>query len=390
MKERVQIPAAEYQERIKKAAAMAADRGLDVFLVNGNEADYANTRYFSGFWPVFENSGVAITPAGDASLLVGPESGIFAQDTGFIDDVVPMHEYRESADPDFPHVKFPSFKEVFEKLGVKGGKIRIGVASLLDTNVIVWRALQEAYPEAELVDAGDIMVSLREIKSPNEILCLKEASRITKIATEDVIAAIRPGITELELIGVAQKSIYENGAEYEGLPMYCFSQESTKHAISRSGYKEIQRGDVVQLNLSAAIDGYSPSIGLPVSVGPLQGEKKDIVDFIWEVHEWTEAKLGPGVPAAEIATEYEKLFMDGGFKDAYLYGPAHGLGLTEVEAPWMETSSTYDLAPNMTFQIDSFGMGSDFGVRWEKPVVITESGIELLSPQIGERIELDF
>ncbi len=48
-------------------------------------------------------------------------------------------------------------------------------------------------------------------------------------------------MTELQLVGIAQKTIYENGAEYEGLPMYVFSEKSTRHAISRSTYREIRR-----------------------------------------------------------------------------------------------------------------------------------------------------
>ena len=35
--------------------------------------EYANARYFSGFWPLFERSGVAISASGDAALMVGPE-----------------------------------------------------------------------------------------------------------------------------------------------------------------------------------------------------------------------------------------------------------------------------------------------------------------------------
>ena len=43
------------------------------------------------------------------------------------------------------------------------------------------------------------------------------------------------------MVGVAQKVIYENGAEYEGLPMYVFSEESTRHAISRSRYRTLKK-----------------------------------------------------------------------------------------------------------------------------------------------------
>ena len=70
---RICIPDYEYKERIKRAAELAKERKLDVLVINGSEADYANTRYFSGFWPVFERVGVAITPDGDCALIVGPE-----------------------------------------------------------------------------------------------------------------------------------------------------------------------------------------------------------------------------------------------------------------------------------------------------------------------------
>ena len=105
-------------------------------------------------------------------------------------------------------------------------------------------------------------------------------------------------------------------------------------------------------------------------------EKKDIVDFVLEMHMWTEREFRAGRVAGEIARDYEQKFIDAGREDAYVYGPAHGLGLTEVEAPWMETSSEYTLKPNMTFQIDTFGIGSNFGVRWEKPVVVRDGGVE--------------
>ena len=56
---------------------------------------------------------------------------------------------------------------------------------------------------------------------------------------QQVIQEIQPGMTELQMVGVAQRVIYENGAEYEGLPMYVFSESSTRHAISRSSYRGI-------------------------------------------------------------------------------------------------------------------------------------------------------
>lgn len=387
---RIQIPREEFAQRVQNAAAKVREWGLDVLVVNGSEADYANTRYFSNFWPVFERCGVAISANGDCALLVGPESEIFAADFGVIEKIFILHEYRESANPAYPEIKFNTFNDAFKAIGVSGQKIKIGMAAWLDTNVVIMEGIKNAYPEAEIVRADRIMTELRSVKSDNEIACLREAARITHIATQEVIKAARPGMTELQLVGIAQKTIYEHGAEYEGLPMYCFSQKSTKHAISRSSYKEIQMGDIVQLNLSAKVCGYSPSIGMPISMGKLVGEKKELVEFGLEAHMWTEQQLRAGRIASDIAKDFKKLFDDKGYGNAYLYGPCHGLGMIEVEAPWMETSSDYVLQKNMTFQIDTFAMGSDFGLRWEKPIAITEDGVDLLSPQIGTIYELEF
>ena len=87
MTQRVQIPRSEFQQRVQRAAALLRERNLDVLVVNGSEADYANTRYFSNFWPVFERCGVAISAAGDCAIMVGPESQIFAADFGVIEKV---------------------------------------------------------------------------------------------------------------------------------------------------------------------------------------------------------------------------------------------------------------------------------------------------------------
>jgi Xaa-Pro aminopeptidase len=192
------------------------------------------------------------------------------------------------------------------------------------------------------------------------------------------------------MVGIAQRVIYENGAEYEGLPMYVFSEKSTSHAISRPSYRVINKGDIVQLNLSAKVDGYSPSIGYPVCMGKLTPEKREIVAFGLEAHRWTETRLKAGVTAASIASDFYQLFIERGYKDNFVYGPCHGTGMIEVEAPWMESSSNYALQPNMTFQIDTFVSGSSFGIRWEKGIVITEGGFESLCGPIGEIYELDF
>ena len=384
------IPKQEYKERVRRTGEILRREGLDVLIVNGSEADYANTRYFSGFWPLFERCGVAISAAGEAALMVGPESREFGSDRTKLDKLYVLKDYRESADPAYPELQADTYNDVFKGLGITGKKLKIGVASYLDTSIVVMEGIKSAFPEAEILRADHIMVEMRSIKSENEIACLKEGYRIAEVASQQVIKEIRPGMTELQMVGVAQRVIYEQGAEYEGLPMYVFSEASTRHAISRSSYRRFEKGDIVQLNLSAKIDGYSASIGYPIILGKLTGQRRDIVMFALEAHNWTQKQLKAGVCAADVAKKFYKYYVDNGYEKNFVYGPLHGTGLVEVEAPWVETCSDYAFEPNMTFQIDTFISAGTFGVRWEKGIAIKEGGIVVLSDPIGTLYELDF
>lgn len=170
------IPDHEYQERIQNAAKL---------IVNSNEADYANARYFSGFWPLFERAGVAISASGDAALMVGPESRYFAADRSKIEKIFILKEYRESADPAYPELTPDTFQDVFHAIGVTQKNIRIGVASYLDTSVVIMDGIRAAFPDAEIVRADHIMTALRSVKSKNEINCLREGYRTIKFICKD-------------------------------------------------------------------------------------------------------------------------------------------------------------------------------------------------------------
>jgi Xaa-Pro aminopeptidase len=381
------IPGGEYAERLAKVQALVRERGLDVLLVNSNEAEFANVRYLSNYWPLFEIAGVLVPPEGEAALLIGPESEAYARDRSKIARVHKMTEYREPADPSYPGVSVSSFREVLADVGVPEPK-RIGIGGYLVTTAPVLDGLREAFPHAEIVRADDIMVALRSIKSPSELRCLRCAFEIAEEATAVVLEEARPGMTELQVVGIAQKAIYERGAEYEGLPQYVFAGRGTRHAISRPTHNVLKEGDLMQLNLSARVDGYSASVGVPVCLGRMTGRMRELVAFGLEAHKQTIGWLRAGVRASDVARRYRQLFVERGYGANFLYGPCHGLGMIEVEPPWMEETSDYLLQPNMTFQADTFICGDEFGLRWEDGGRVTPEGFELFSGRFWEVREL--
>ncbi len=109
------IPDSEFKERLAKVQEEVNSRGLDALLVHSNESDFANVRYLTDYWPLFETAGVLIPKEGEPILIIGPESETFAKDRSKIPKIRKILEYRESADPEYPGVPISTFEENVKK-----------------------------------------------------------------------------------------------------------------------------------------------------------------------------------------------------------------------------------------------------------------------------------
>jgi len=382
------LPAAEFKQRQTEAQRKINERKLDAILVHSDEAEFANVRYFSDYWPIFESAGVFIPAEGEPTLLIGPESETFARDHSVIQDIKKILYYRESAEPDYPSITLDKFEDIFKSANGGRGIKRLGIAGYTAMSVAVYDAVRKALPNAEIIKADDLMYEMRMIKSEAEIEMLKEAFRISDMAMADVLDRIRPDMTELQAVGIAQESFYRNGAEYEAHPTYVLAGINSSHAIGRPGHRVIQKGDLVQLNIGARVGGYSPSVGVPICMGKMDAKMRDLVSFGLEAHLKTMEWMKAGVPAGTVATNFFDFVKKRGYGENALYGPCHGLGMMEVERPWMETTSTYPLRENMTFQVDTFLYCPQYGLRWETGSRITSTGVETFSDKFRKIIEV--
>jgi Xaa-Pro aminopeptidase len=384
---RVCIPNSEFAARVARVQDEVQARGLDALLAHSDEADLANVRYLSNYWPIFETAGVIVPARGEAIQIIGPESETYARDMSRLPTVRKVLEYRESAEPEYPELKLDTFASIFAELGI--APRRIGIAGMSILPVTIYEALRRDCPGAEIVKADDILSDMRTIKSPAELDCMREAFRISEIGLEAVLAEIRPGMTELQAVGIAQRAMYEAGAEYEGHPQYVLSGINTTHAIGRPGHRVLERGDYVQLDIGARVDGYSSSVGRPLCLGKMTPEMRRLTEVGLEAHYLTQDWMQVGVVAKEVVAKFMRFVRDQGCGDNLLYGPCHGIGLIEVERPWMESNSEYPLAGNMTFQVDTFLCAAEFGLRWENGARVAEGGVERFSDIRMEIIELD-
>jgi Xaa-Pro aminopeptidase len=173
------------------------------------------------------------------------------------------------------------------------------------------------------------------------------------------------------------------------MPQYVLSGKNTNNAISRPTHKIMEKGDLVQLNISARVDGYSSGVGRPVCLGKMPDTMRRLVEFGKLAHVKTMEWMRAGVIASEVARKYYQLFVDHGHETHFLYGPCHGLGMIEVEPPWMETVSDYPLLENMTFQVDTFVQNVEFGLRWENGIRVMPAGVEMFSKRNMEILEIE-
>ncbi len=373
------IPSEEYFARIAKFQAIIQNAGLDACLVHGTESDFANVRYLSEYWPTFEQAGVFVPAKGKPVLLIGPESEKYALGRSVIKDVKLMLNYRESAEPDYPGIKLATYKDVV-KTAMGSRKLKkLGLVGTAVMTKPTLDAVASQLPGVEVVAADALFRPLRWVKSPNELACHRKAFKIAEKAVEAMRNELKPGMTEFQAIGIAQREIYANGGEYEGHSLYCFGGDRTSNGISRPTSAKLKKNEIIQLNIGARVCGYSSSIGLPVWFGSIPKEQLALVEFGLRAHKYTIELMKAGVNAGDIAKAYTKWGVDQGWGDYMLYGPVHGLGIMETESPWIETTSDYKLQENMTYQIDTFFTGNGYGLRWERGCAVKKGGCELFS-----------
>ena len=375
------IPKEEYFERIAKFQARIKEAGLDACLVHGTESDFANVRYLTEYWPTFEQAGVFVPAVGDAVLIIGPESMKYAVGRSVLaaDKIALMLNYRESAEPDYPGIPLHTYKDVV-KMAMGSRKLKkLGLVGTAVMTKPTLDAVADQLPGVEVVVADEVFRPLRWYKSENELNCHRKAFKVAEKAVQAMLNEMKPGMTEFQAIGIAQREIYANGGEYEGHSLYCFGGNRTSNGISRPTGEKLKKNEIIQLNIGARVGGYSSSIGLPVYFGKLPKEQMALVEFGLRAHKYTFELMKAGVEAGSIAQKYYDWGCAEGWKDYMLYGPVHGLGIMETESPWIETTSKYILKPNMTYQIDTFFTGNGYGLRWERGCIIQEGGCELLS-----------
>ena len=361
----------EFARRQQAGSAAAAAAGLDAILVFSTESEPAGVRYYSDYWPSFETAAVLLPAAGEPALLIGPESLTYARARSRISTIHQLMDFRESSQPDYPGSKLPTWKDIADQYRLK----RIGVCGWHMFPYSILSPLAEALGGLErLQPADDLLRPLFMVKSEAEIACLKAAARASEAGFKAVLEAIRPGMTEAELCGIATAAMLAAGAEATGYPVWCCSGPNSDQAISRPSLRKVQRGEIIHFSIGAKVEGYSASLGRPVVLGQCPDELRRFLQAGLDAAEMTFDEMRAGALSGDVARKVNDFLTRQGYGDAILYGPAHGCGQMECEYPFLETSSEYILQAGMTFMQDMFLHRNGQGFRWEDGLLVKAEG----------------
>lgn len=244
---------------------------------------------------------------------------------------------------------------------------------------------------------------LRMIKTPEELKLLRKAIDVSCIGQNEVMKAMHPQMSEMEIKGIHEFVYRKYGSEFEGYPSIVGSGHNAcvLHYIENN--RQSVSSDLVLMDLGAEYHGYTADITRTIpGDGTFSTEQAAIYDLVYQAQEAAFKMCKPGTTIRETSRISREIVDKGlaklgiikeGEKHPYFpHGVSHHIGL-DVH----DRSSSQNLAENMVITVEPgiyipANSPCDpkwwrIGVRIEDDILITSTGYELLSAKTPRKIK---
>jgi Xaa-Pro aminopeptidase len=237
-----------------------------------------------------------------------------------------------------------------------------------------------------VVDAQQLMLDARQIKSPDEIMLLTQAASMVDGVYQDIVEALKPGIRENEIVALANKRLYEMGSDQVEAINAVSGERCNPHPHNFSD-RLIRPGDQAFFDIIHSFNGYRTCYYRTFSVGSATSSQRDAYT---KAREWMDASINmikPGVGTDEVATVWPKAQEFGFENEMECFGLqfGHGLGLGLHERPIISRLNSLkepvELQAGMVFALETYCPASDgfSAARIEEEVVVTPDGPRILT-----------
>jgi len=307
-----------HERRAEKVREVLRERGIDVLVITHQQKIiYVNGTYHSD-WNA--GSTVFLWAKDNPTLLaVVSEKGRLMFESHLIKDVqywnLPFYGLKPISWPE-------KCIEILKEHGVEKGNIAIEEPSI---PWILYSKLREELPRATFVNGEDLINEVMRVKDDEEFSLIQRASAIADAGLQAVIEAVRVGITEAQLAGVAERAMRELDCAYFYNPtqMNFDNRVNCDHIPTD---RILQRGDKIGLDFHPVWKEYRGDYFRTLSFGkPIEGYEK-VADICTEAAYGMVKSLVPGASTSEIALTFQERIKSAGYTDKAPKDLGHGIG----------------------------------------------------------------
>jgi Xaa-Pro aminopeptidase len=363
----------EYDARLARTRKAMADAGLDVLLLHS----LPDICWLTGFQtPLADWYSCAIVPLdGEVVLQVCDH------------ELAAMHTYVDTFLPVLWENMDAAAAQLVAHLNATGAQAaRIGIERRRPgLTPFVERSLREGLPRGEIVEAGDLVLRLRAVKSTAEIACLREAARLSTLGVRAALASIRDGIGENEITAAAMQAIVAAGGEYFSIDPIVRSgpRSGVTHATAKR--RVIGQGDAILMEIGAVYQRYCAPLLRTAVIGEPSAQLRRLADISLHAMELLFDNLRAGRTMGDVAAAAMQALqgLSPGVRMRGYFGYSVGIGFPPS---WVERSVEIAegredvLEVGMTFHLHRvLRVPGVVGVGFSETAVVTATGYELLT-----------
>ena len=308
-------------------------------------------------------------------------------------------------------------------------------------------SLRRTHPGLMVVNADNLVDSLRSRHSAAELALLRRAIDITVSAELAAMRTVAPDVPEYQVQAVIEQTFRTNGAERPGFATIVGSGPNATSLHHEAGDRAMRTGELVVMDIGASWRGYTADVTRTVPVsGTFSADQRALYQVVRDAQAAAERQAVPGAKPdamesaanAALTAGLAKLGLIEGVDAVYdpprgacrrriangcsqlsLYynhGLGHGIGL-EVHDPDPWEFAPHGIAAGAAFTIEpglyvranaldvlpdtprnraliakiraAFERYKDFGVRIEDDYFATENGVEWISRAPREISEVE-
>lgn len=248
-----------------------------------------------------------------------------------------------------------------------------------------YRAFSKQCPSSiKLVAVSHSVETLREIKDAGEIRHIHEALAIHKEAYNLVRRALRPCISEQDILSRLEKFVRDKGVRFSFPPIVASGPNSCYPHAKVTGRK-LGKDDIVLVDIGIEVKGYKSDLTRMFFLGRIPPFVQRVNDAVAMAQQKAIAKIRPGVAVAELDLEARNHLAKNGLAQYFGHALGHGVGLDIHESPRLSKSSPAVLKAGMVITIEpAVYIPHRFGIRIEDMVLVTPKGCEVLSDDIHQ------